>query len=82
MRDKIPFNCVAILPPSESALKERLIKRKTKAEEIEKRMEYSIKEIQLINDANYINYRLVNDKEEEAFNKLEKYLKETYPQLQ
>ena len=82
VRDKIPFNCVAILPPSESALKERLIKRKTKAEEIEKRMEYSIKEIQLINDANYINYRLVNDKEEEAFNKLEKYLKETYPQLQ
>ena len=82
VRDKIPFNCVAILPPSESALKERLIKRKTKAEEIEKRMEYSIKEIQLINEANYINYRLVNDKEEEAFNKLEKYLKETYPQLQ
>ena len=82
VRDKIPFNCVAILPPSESALKKRLIKRKTKAEEIEKRMEYSIKEIQLINDANYINYRLVNDKEEEAFNKLEKYLKETYPQLQ
>ena len=28
VRDKIPFNCVAILPPSESALKERLIKRK------------------------------------------------------
>jgi guanylate kinase len=81
VRDKIPFNCLAILPPSESALKERLIKRKTKAEEIEKRMECSIKEIQLINDSNYINYRLVNDKEEEAFNKLEKYLKETYHQL-
>ena len=81
VRDKIPFNCMALLPPSEGALKERLIKRKTKAEEIEKRMECSIKEIQMINEANYINYRMVNDKEDEAFNKLEKYLKETYPQL-
>lgn len=78
---KIPFNYVAILPPSEAALKERLIKRKTKAEEIKKRMDNSIREIQLINGANYIDYRLVNDKEEEAFNKLEKHLKEIYPQL-
>ena len=81
VKDQIPFNYVAILPPSEAALKERLIKRKTKAEEIEKRMDNSIKEIQLINEANYIKYRLVNDKEEEAFNKLEKHLKEIYPQL-
>ena len=81
VKDQIPFNYVAILPPSEAALRERLIKRKTKAEEIEKRMDNSIKEIQLINEANYIKYRLVNDKEEEAFNKLEKHLKEIYPQL-
>ena len=81
VKDEISFNFVAVLPPSEAALKERLIKRKTKAEEIEKRMENSIKEIQLINGANYIQYRLVNDKEEEAYNKLEGHLKEIYPQL-
>ena len=72
---------MAILPPSESALRERLIKRGTKDEEIEKRMKKSIKEIQLINEANYINYRMVNDVEEEAYNKLESHLKEIYPQL-
>jgi guanylate kinase len=81
VRDKIPFNYVAILPPCEAALRERLIKRKTKAEEIEKRMDNSIKEIQLINEANYIKYRLVNDKEDEAYNKLEKHLKKIYSQL-
>jgi len=81
VKDELDFNYVAILPPSEAALRERLIKRGTKAEEIEKRMEKSIKEIQLINEANYINYRLVNDEEEKAYNKLEKHLKEIYPQL-
>ena len=81
VKDDIDFNYVAILPPSESALRERLIKRGTKDEEIEKRMKKSIKEIQLINEANYINYRMVNDVEEEAYNKLESHLKEIYPQL-
>ena len=81
VKDELDFNYVAILPPYEDALRERLIKRKTKAEEIEKRMKKSIKEIQLINEADYINYRLVNDVEEEAYNKLEKHLKEIYPQL-
>ena len=41
-------------------------------------MEKSIKEMQLINEANYINYRLVNDEEENSYNKLQKYLKEIY----
>jgi guanylate kinase len=81
VKDEMDFNFIAILPPSESELRNRLIKRKTKAEEIEKRMKNSIKEIQLINEANYIDYRLVNDDEERAFNKLENHLKEIYPQL-
>ena len=81
VKDKMDFNYIAILPPSESELRNRLIKRKTKAEEIEKRMENSIKEIKLINEANYIDYRLVNDDEERAFNKLENHLKKIYPQL-
>ena len=81
VKDEIDFNYIAILPPSESELRNRLIKRKTKVEEIEERMKNSIKEIQLINEANYIDYRLVNDDEEKAFNKLENHLNEIYPRL-
>lgn len=81
VKDKIDFNYIAILPPSESELRNRLIKRKTKSCEIEKRMKNSIKEIQLINEANYIGYRFVNDDEERAFNKLETHLIEIYPCL-
>lgn len=81
VKDEIDFNFVALLPPNEDELRKRLIKRKTKTEEIEDRMANSIKEISLINEANFINYRLVNDDEEMTFNKLEKYLKEIYPQF-
>ena len=81
VKDEIDFNYIAILPPSENELRNRLIKRKTKVEEIEERMKNSIKEIQLINEANYIDYRLVNDDEEKAFNKLENHLNEIYPRL-
>ena len=81
VKDELDFNYVALLPPSESALRERLIKRGTKAEEVEKRMEKSIKEIQLINEANYIDFRLVNNDKDEAFKRLENHLKEIYPQL-
>jgi len=44
-------------------------------------MKNSIKEIQLINEANYIDFRLVNNDKAEAFKKLENHLKEIYPQL-
>ena len=81
VKDEIDFNYIAILPPSENELRNRLIKRKTKVEEIEERMKNSIKEIQLINEANYIDYRLVNDDKEKAFNKLENHLNEIYPRL-
>ena len=66
VKDEIEFNYVAILPPSEDSLRDRLKKRNTKVEEIEKRMEKSIKEIQLIQEAIYIKYRLVHDDEEKA----------------
>ena len=35
-----------------------------------------------MDEANFINFRMVNDYEETAFNKLENQLKEIYPQLQ
>ena len=81
VKDEIEFNFIGILPPSESELRNRLIGRNTKAEEIEKRMKNSIKEIQLINEANYIDFRLVNNDKDEAFKRLENHLKEIYPQL-
>jgi guanylate kinase len=81
VKDDLDFNYVAILPPSEGELRNRLIKRGTKAEEITNRMNNSIREIQLINEANYIQYRLVNDDEERAFNKLDEHLRELYPAL-
>ena len=81
IKNKLDFNFIVISPPSESELRNRLIRRKTKSEEIEKRMKNSIKEMQLINEANYIDFRFVNDDEERAFTKLENYLKEIYPQI-
>ena len=81
IKNEIEFNSIAILPPSESELRNRLIKRKTKAEEIEERIKNSLKEIQLINESNYIDYRLVNDDEEKTFNILDRFLKEKYSQL-
>jgi guanylate kinase len=81
VKDDLDFNYVALLPPSEGELRNRLIKRGTKAEEITNRMNNSIREIQLINEANYIQYRLVNDDEERAFSKLDEHLRELYPAL-
>ena len=81
VKDEIEFNFIAILPPSESELRNSLIGRNTKAEEIEKRMKNLIKEIQLINEANYIDFRLVNNDKDEAFKRMENHLKEIYPQL-
>ena len=82
VKDLHDFYFVAIFPPSEDALRERLIKRKTKAEEIEPRMKQSIKEMKLMHEADFIDFRMTNDDEETAFNKLENKLKIIYPQLQ
>ena len=73
------FNYIALLPPCEAELERRIIQKKIKPEEIDKRMKESINEIMLINEANYINYRIVNDNETESFKKLESYIKELYP---
>ena len=81
VKDLYDFYFVAIFPPNEDALRERLIKRGTKAEEIEPRMKQSIKEMKLMNEANFIDFRMVNDVEETAFNELENQLKKIYPQL-
>ena len=75
------FNYIALLPPCEAELQRRLVKKKIKPEDIDKRMKSSINEIMLINEANYINFRIVNDNEIECFIKLESYIKDLYPNI-
>jgi guanylate kinase len=79
IKDEFDFNYIAILPPCENELRNRLEKRGTKPEEMEKRMENSLKEMKLINEANYIQFRVVNDDKNICFTKVEKHIKELYP---
>ena len=81
VKNEFDFNYVAILPPSEDELRNRLINRGTNPEEIENRMKNSIREINLINEANYIQFRVVNNDINTCFTKLENHIKELYPQF-
>ena len=79
VKDELDFNFIAILPPCEDELRNRLIIRGTKPEDIEKRMDNSLKEMKLINEANYIHFRVVNDEINECFTKIENHIKDLYP---
>ena len=81
VKNEFDFNYVAILPPSEDELRNRLINRGTNPEEIENRMKNSIREINLINEANYIQFRVVNNDINTCFTKLENHIKKLYPQF-
>ena len=81
VKNEFDFNYVAILAPSEDELRNRLINRGTNPEEIENRMKNSIREINLINEANYIQFRVVNNDINTCFTKLENHIKELYPQF-
>ena len=81
IKNEFDFNYVAILSPSEDELRNRLINRGTNPEEIENRMKNSIREINLINEANYIQFRVVNNDINECFTKLENHIKKLYPQF-
>ena len=81
VKNEFDFNFVAILPPSEGELRNRLINRGTRPEEIESRMKNSIRERNLIAEANYIQFRVVNDGINTCFTKLENHIKELYPQF-
>ena len=81
VKDEFDFNFVAILPPSEGELRNRLVNRGTKPEEIENRMKNSIREKNLIIEANYIQFRVVNDDINSCFTKLENHIKVLYPQF-
>ena len=79
IKDEFDFNYIAILPPSENELRNRLKNRGTKPKEMEKRMENSLKEMKLINEANYIQFRVVNDEKNICFKKIEDHIKKLYP---
>ena len=79
VKHELDFNCIAILPPSEDELRNRLKHRGTKPEEMEKRMKNSLKEMKLINEANYIQFRVVNDEKDICFKKIENHIKKLYP---
>ena len=81
IQKEFDFNYVAILPPSEGELRNRLIKRGDKPEDIENRMEASIKEIRLIAEAKYIKFRFVNKEINISFSILENHIKKLYPQF-
>jgi len=81
VKDEFDFNYIAILPPCEEELRNRLKNRGTKHEEMEKRMKNSLKEMKIINEANYIQFRVVNSDKNICFTKVEKHIKELYPNL-
>ena len=79
VKDELDFNIIAILPPCEDELRNRLKSRGTDPEEMEKRMNNSLKEKKLIDGANYIQFRVVNDEKDKCLAKVENHIKELYP---
>ena len=79
VKDELDFNFIAILPPCEDELRNRLKSRGTNPEELEKRMQNSLREKKLINEANYIQFRVVNDEKDICLTKVENHIKELYP---
>ena len=79
VKDELDFNFIAILPPCEDELRNRLKNRGTNPEELEKRMQNSLREKKLINEANYIQFRVVNDEKDICLTKVENHIKELYP---
>jgi len=79
IKDEFDFNYIAIFPPSEDELRNRLKNRGTKPEELEKRMQNSLREKNLIIEANYIKDIFTNDDKNECFKKIEEHIKKLYP---
>ena len=77
---KIPANYVAILPPSEETLNERLKGRGTESEEVIKgRLETAKIELKEIEKCNFFNHKVYNNNLDEAVLDMEEFLKKIYP---
>ena len=79
VKDEFDFNYIAILPPCDDELRNRLKNRGTKPEELEKRMDNSLREKNSIIEANYIKIRVINDEKNKCFRKIEDEIKKLYP---
>jgi len=79
---KIPANFIAILPPDEKTLEERLKGRGTEsADVINGRLETAKIETRRINNSNFFNYKIFNDNLDKTVLEMEEKLKILYPQL-
>ncbi len=79
---KIPANFIAILPPDEKTLEERLKGRGTEsADVINGRLETAKTETRRINNSNFFNYKIFNDNLDKTVLEMEEKLKILYPQL-
>lgn len=78
----IPANFVAILPPSEKTLEDRLKGRGTETPEvIQGRLNTAKTELKEIAGSKFFNIEVINDDLEKAVLDLEEKLKKEYPQL-
>ena len=79
---KVDFNYIALLPPDITELEKRLRKRGADNEEaIKKRIDYAVKEIELINESNFLNFVIYNGDLDKSFNGFEKCIKILYSHL-
>ena len=77
---KIPANFVAILPPNEETLNERLKGRGTESEEvIQGRLETAKKELKEIEKSEFFNHKVFNSDLDKAVEDMEEFLKKAYP---
>ena len=77
---KIPANYVAILPPNEETLNERLKGRGTESEEVIKgRLETAKTELKKIKKCGFFNHKVINSDLDKAVLDMEKFLKSVYP---
>ena len=76
----IPANFVAILPPNEETLNERLKGRGTESEEvIQGRLETAKKELKEIEKSEFFNHKVFNNDLDKAVEDMEEFLKKAYP---
>ena len=76
----IPANFIAILPPNEETLSNRLKRRGSESEEVIKgRLEIAKSEIKEIEQSDFFNHRVYNDDLKEAVSDIELFLKNAYP---
>ena len=73
---------MGILPPNEDILEQRLRGRGTESDEVVKgRLETAKTETRRINEAEFFNYKIINNDLDKAVLDMEEKLKILYPQL-